>query len=533
MLFVFVLVNQINGQNQVCDSLNIELKKAVHDSDKCRLLSLLVELDEDEEKWVMNNEILFEIAANKLKTIKNDKVQEKLYKGYFANALNNKGFYYRTKGDLKLAKDYFQKSIKIQFEIQDKKGIAANYNNIASILLTNGENMKAMAFLEKSIAIKKEIGDLKGMANSLLNLASIYDDLGQIPKAIEMLDQSLKIYESLNDLPGTARVLNNLGAMHKGQDQLNKALDCFEKCVAIRTKIKDKRGVAWTYANIGSVYYGLKQMDKAKEYADKSLKLKLELNDEEGIALSYDISATMKSDEKRYDEALLDFEKCLNIMERLGNKQVIAITNNKIGALYYILKSYSKAKYYCTKSLELGKELGQPERIANAAHQLYLIEKMMGQPKKALEHYEQYVRMSDSVSNEITKRASIKSQLKYEYEKQAAADSVAHAKESEVKNAELAKQSAEIKAKKNQQYALFGGLALVMIFAGFMYNRFKITQKQKLIIEMQKLEVEDQKLLVEEKQKEVLDSIRYAQRIQQAHIPSDRMILRFIQRTKM
>jgi hypothetical protein len=45
--------------------------------------------------------------------------------------------------------------------------------------------------------------------------------------------------------------------------------------------------------------------------------------------------------------------------------------------------------------------------------------------------------------------------------------------------AELAKQKAEISAKKNQQYALFGGLGLVLVFAGFMYNRFKITQKQK------------------------------------------------------
>src|SRR6185503_8437456 len=98
--------------------------------------------------------------------------------------------------------------------------------------------------------------------------------------------------------------------------------------------------------------------------------------------------------------------------------------------------------------------------------------------------------------------------LKYEYEKQAAADSVAHAKETDIKNAELAQQKAEIKAKRNQQYALYGGLALVIIFAGFMYNRFKVTQKQKTIIEHQKEIVEEQKKIVDEKQKEVLDSIR-------------------------
>ena len=43
--------------------------------------------------------------------------------------------------------------------------------------------------------------------------------------------------------------------------------------------------------------------------------------------------------------------------------------------------------------------------------------------------------------------------------------------------------------------------------------------KQKEIIESQKTEVEDQKYLVEEKQKEILDSISYAQRIQNALLP--------------
>ena len=43
--------------------------------------------------------------------------------------------------------------------------------------------------------------------------------------------------------------------------------------------------------------------------------------------------------------------------------------------------------------------------------------------------------------------------------------------------------------------------------------------KQKEIIESQKTEVEDQKNLVEEKQKEILDSISYAQRIQNALLP--------------
>jgi serine phosphatase RsbU (regulator of sigma subunit) len=74
-------------------------------------------------------------------------------------------------------------------------------------------------------------------------------------------------------------------------------------------------------------------------------------------------------------------------------------------------------------------------------------------------------------------------------------------------------------------------LLLVAVFAVFMYRRFKITQKQKHIIELQKEEVtrqktivEQQKHLVEEHQKEIIDSINYAERIQRSFIATKEIL---------
>jgi hypothetical protein len=172
--------------------------------------------------------------------------------------------------------------------------------------------------------------------------------------------------------------------------------------------------------------------------------------------------------------------------------------------------------------MKLARELGYPERMQYSAAVLKDIYAKQNKYKEAFEMYRLEVAMRDSVSNEKNRKEIIKSQLRYEYEKKAVADSVQHAKESEIKNAEIKKQRAEIRAKRNQQYALFGGLGLVIIFAAVMFNRFRVTQRQKNIIESQKLLVEDQKHLVEEKQKEILDSISYASRIQKALLPADK-----------
>jgi serine phosphatase RsbU (regulator of sigma subunit) len=126
--------------------------------------------------------------------------------------------------------------------------------------------------------------------------------------------------------------------------------------------------------------------------------------------------------------------------------------------------------------------------------------------------------MRDSINNQATKKASIKSQFKYEYEKKAAADSVKVAEEKKVL-------AAQMKQEKTQRYALYAGLALVLVFAGFMFNRFRVTQKQKRIIEAKEKETQvqntiitQQKYLVEEKHKEITESVDYAERIQQGFL---------------
>jgi len=75
-------------------------------------------------------------------------------------------------------------------------------------------------------------------------------------------------------------------------------------------------------------------------------------------------------------------------------------------------------------------------------------------------------------------------------------------------------------------------LGLVIIFSGFMFNRFKVTQKQKDIIESQKEIVEEQKKLVEEKQKEVMDSIQYAKRIQMAQMSSEKQVGKMLEKLR-
>jgi serine phosphatase RsbU (regulator of sigma subunit) len=64
-------------------------------------------------------------------------------------------------------------------------------------------------------------------------------------------------------------------------------------------------------------------------------------------------------------------------------------------------------------------------------------------------------------------------------------------------------------------------LIIVVVLLGIIFNRLNITKKQKQVIEEQKLVVEASKSQLEEKNKEVMDSINYAKRIQDALLKAE------------
>lgn len=159
-------------------------------------------------------------------------------------------------------------------------------------------------------------------------------------------------------------------------------------------------------------------------------------------------------------------------------------------------------------------------------HQVYV---KQNNYKDAYFTLKDYYRLKDSVSGIDIKNQIEKREIAFNYEKKAAADSVAFEKEKLIADAEIAEQNAELKAKRNQQYALFGGLTLVLLFAWFMFNRFKITSEQKKIIEGQKEIVELAHHELKEKNQEILDSITYAKRIQSAILPPNKLVKEFLE----
>ncbi len=152
--------------------------------------------------------------------------------------------------------------------------------------------------------------------------------------------------------------------------------------------------------------------------------------------------------------------------------------------------------------------------MEEASYILYRSYQKTGDFKNALKMHEKFTSLEDSIGNENNKKELVRHELKSSYNQQKAID--------DAKNDKLLAIEQEKKKKQTiLTIACASGLILVGIFLIFIFNRLRITKKQKGIIE-------EQKLIVDAKNQEITDSINYAKRIQNAILPPEKVVKEYL-----
>ncbi|MBL7921552.1 MAG: tetratricopeptide repeat protein [Bacteroidia bacterium] len=514
-LTIALLSFQLNAQDKTPETLISVLSVTKNDTTRLRLLSELSEVCEINQIKKYCNEIV-SISEKKLAVV-SEKNKIDLYNNYISGAYNNIGFFYSEINKYDTAAIYYLKALDIQKKILDSIGIATTFNNLGLIFDQQNNTLAAIGYFEQSIALRKKLNDREGLAGSLINVGFIYNKHGNVNRALDNYQSALKIYETDNNKKGVALALNNIAYIYQNQNDVEKASEYYNRAFAIQQQLKDKNGIANSLNNLGLIFSSKKEYANAIRYFNKCLKLRQETGDKKGIANSLNNIATIYTDEGNYDVALNYYIQALNISIEIGDKKGMALEYNNIGIIYNKKGNSTLGKKNGELSLALAKELALPESIMFSSMLLFNIHKKENNASGALEMYELYIQMRDSINNRETRKASIRSQLKYEYEKKAAADSIKTVEEKKISQIQL-------KQEKKQRYFLYSGLLLTLVFGVSMLNRFLVTSKQKNIISQQKMLVEEQKRVVEEKQKEIMDSIHYAKRIQTSLLPTEKYI---------
>jgi len=512
--------NSSGEQSRTMDSVKKVVATTKIDTVKIKALSFLTE-NASEKEWPIYNDQMLAFAKEKLKSETKGKPLYVFYMKFLADAINNMGILQQEAGNVAKCIEYYEEALKIKEEIGDYAGMAIVTNNIGLIHTHTGEPLKGLDQFKQALKLFEKLGDKNGISMVYVNMGFIYERQGNVKLALEYYHKALKIQEESGDKSGTANSLTNIAGIYDSQKNRKTALEYYQRALKLKQEANNKLGISILLNNISVIYREEGEFEKAIDVSLQSLKIKEELGDKKGIGIVCNNLGSTYYVLKDMPKALEYFERNLKVNEEINYKEGLCLSYKNLGSYYMTSGNLKKAQEYGLKSLAMAKEMGDPRLIRLSAGLLWTIYKMVNKPAQALEMYELHVLMDDSIHNVENRKASLKQQFQYEYDKKVAADSVRSLEEKKLTSLKLAAQETQIKQEKTQRIALYGGLLLVIVFAGFMFNRFKITQKQKNIIELQKSEVEGQKHLIEEKQKEIVDSITYAKRLQEAILPAN------------
>ncbi|MFZ6009425.1 MAG: tetratricopeptide repeat protein [Bacteroidota bacterium] len=206
-----------------------------------------------------------------------------------AASYNNLGVAYRNQGALDKALEYYLTSMKIYETLSNKEGIATTKNNIANIYSIKKDYGQAMRYLEESFALFSELGDEVRIIGSMNNLGNLYSDIQLYEKALKYFSEAYQLSEK----KGTkfADPLNNIGNIFFKQGNYQRAVEHYLKALDIERENNNRLGVLNVVTNLGITFTKARQAKPAQQYLDEAIKLSNELQAFTSLPTIYKASA--------------------------------------------------------------------------------------------------------------------------------------------------------------------------------------------------------------------------------------------------
>ena len=417
--------------------------------------------------------------------------------------------------------------IKLTHNLKDSKQLLTAYNIIGLACYYSGENNVALAYYDTLVKLSIKRKDTLMEAKAHGNSGLIYEREGNFKTAFSEYTKALKCAELLKSMSLKASSLGNLGNVSIRLDQFNQAIIYLEKSAMVFDELGNKKAVGNQYNSISQAYNGLKNKEKEVEYLKRAEAIYRSISEKRALGTVLINLGSIENDAHHYKEAVKIFEEALKIKKETGDDNGVATILINITVSYAQFGKFDKAI----------KAINEAEQIAANQNDLFtrskvlekksMIYRMSGDYRKAYDYYDAYIKVKDTILGEETHKAIAEYKEKYESEKkQFEIDELR--KNEEIDKLKIKQNEEQLEKEKAHRYLIFGVLLCVVILCGIMIWAFiqkrknsralelknELINAKNLALEEANSEISEQKEIIEEKQKEIIDSIHYAKRIQ-------------------
>jgi signal transduction histidine kinase len=374
----------------------------------------------------------------------------------------------------------FQEAEKIARNYPDNKNLwSLLYNGLGLYHKKRGDNEKSLEYFVLVDGLGEAGMGKENLAGNQLNIANTYNRMGNRREAIKYLYKALSLFESIRHTKGMSYCYNNLGVLLKQQANLDDAEIYLKKSLELKEQEGDTKGIANSCNELALLYMEKQEMDNAILHVDRTIKLSEQLGSQELLATALLNKGKILRIQGKLDGAGEQFQSAKPLTETLPNRYLLAALQTETGKLHYEKKNNDQAIASLLLGIDAAQKSSNVEVQLNAHLFLSQAYAANNQYMEALDHFQKYHLLEDSISGTKLKLDYKVLETQYEVEK---------------KNAEIAllKKDQELQARtvERQRAIQLGiGIAFIsVIVASFaLINRYRVVNKTKRQLEIERV----------------------------------------------
>jgi serine phosphatase RsbU (regulator of sigma subunit) len=451
-----------------------------------------------------------------------------------ADYLTNLGLSEFALGNIDKSIELQEQANKLYLLINNTNRYQSGILNVSSNLMNVGKHNLALKYLLSALDNSRKNNDPQLIVLCYRTLSDLHLHNNDTAKALQYLNDGLEITKKEKLVREEASFLRGLGQLETYRAHYDLALNYLTKSETLYTSINIPREIDAVYTALGNVYLKKKEYAKAEEYYLKSLEIGKKMGVKNSIAGNYSNLGVIYYEQGDYDKSIGYYMQALEIRKQINNPYMIADSYLTLSNSYYHKKEYEKSYDYYKKYhllLDSAGNVSSKKEIADMQtkyetkdkeQQITMLSKdqklktlLLDQNKKELLNQELLnnnkrreieLLNKDKVINENNLNVSRMAQSQKE-------------KELVIANKDKLINEEEANRQKQVRYLFTGGFVITLVLALFILRSYVHKRRDNAIISEQKKAVDHQNHLIRHQKKEIMDSINYAQRIQQAILP--------------
>lgn len=322
--------------------------------------------------------------------------------------------------------------------------------------------------------------DSTAIALSLVERSSAKMVASDFSGALADLHEALNIYSRTGNADGIATVYNSIGSIHYYDGNYERSRDYYRKSLQIRQQQGNIPEIATLLGNIGSVLEELGHPDSALDYHRRNLYMRLATGQDNWIPVCYSNLGECFDKLAMGDSALHYLKASVNLFA--GTPRIPASVHARYAyglALHHASRQQA-ALEQCGQALALATGIGDPGLQKDCFLCLYQAEAAVGNTAGALRHFERYVAIRDSMSNEQRNKEVIRLDMNYDFERKRLADSLVQADHQH--QAELTYRYQITRERDQKRVYILAALAVVALAVG-LWRRLRFIQRSRKAVQ--------------------------------------------------